>query len=327
MKRIAPLLLAGALALATLVPAPAEAASLRATSATVQRDRILLGDLFDGIGPDQAQRPVAMAPAPGQRLTLDAVALANLAAAHGLDWRPLGGADRVMVERATHTVSAEDITTLLRDALAAAGAPEGLELTLDNRTLSLNIPAEAAGTIFLDKVVYDAARNRASAEIVAMDGAETLARLSFGARAIQMVPLPVLNRRILPGEIIQSGDIDWQKVPADRVGQGMVADAAVLVGMAAKRSLAPERPLRQTDVQAPVVVTRGAIVTILLQTPVMTLTAQGRALADGAQGQTIRVTNTSSNRTIEAVVAGPDVVTVRPVGMAVANPMVQAALN
>ena len=38
-----------------------------------------------------------------------------------------------------------------------------------------------------------------------------------------------------------------------------------------------------------VLVARNATVTILLQTPAMTLTAQGRATEDGARGETVRV--------------------------------------
>lgn len=57
---------------------------------------------------------------------------------------------------------------------------------------------------------------------------------------------------------------------------------------------------------------RGETVTLIYDAPGMSLTIRARALEDGAVGQSVRLLNTSSNRTIEAVVTGP--------GAARANP-------
>jgi flagellar basal body P-ring formation protein FlgA len=51
-------------------------------------------------------------------------------------------------------------------------------------------------------------------------------------------------------------------------------------------------------------------VTIILQTPHMVLTVQGRASEDGAKGDTIRLLNLQSKKAIEGVVVGPDLVRV-----------------
>lgn len=57
---------------------------------------------------------------------------------------------------------------------------------------------------------------------------------------------------------------------------------------------------------------RGESVTLTYQAPGMALSMRARALEDGAIGQPVRLLNTSSNRTIDAVVTGP--------GAARANP-------
>jgi hypothetical protein len=59
-------------------------------------------------------------------------------------------------------------------------------------------------------------------------------------------------------------------------------------------------------------VRRGETVTLEYNTPGMSLSMRARALEDGAVGDSVRFLNTSSNRTIEAVVTGP--------GAARANP-------
>jgi len=71
--------------------------------------------------------------------------------------------------------------------------------------------------------------------------------------------------------------------------------------------------------QQPQVVTKGSLVTMVLQQKSMTLTAQGKALEAGSDGQVIRVVNTMSNRTVEAVVIGPNQVSVSKPGGTVLN--------
>ena len=52
-------------------------------------------------------------------------------------------------------------------------------------------------------------------------------------------------------------------------------------------------------------VRRGESVTLVFRAPGVMLTTRARALEDGAIGQNVRLMNTSSNRTIDAVVTGP----------------------
>lgn len=59
-------------------------------------------------------------------------------------------------------------------------------------------------------------------------------------------------------------------------------------------------------------VRRGDTVNLVYEMPGMSLSMRARALEDGAVGQGVRLLNTSSNRTIDAVVTGP--------GAARANP-------
>ncbi len=64
--------------------------------------------------------------------------------------------------------------------------------------------------------------------------------------------------------------------------------------------------------QDPVVVAKGSLVTIVLKTPTMILTAQGRAVEDGGRGDVIRVMNTRSKKIVEGVVSRPGTVSVEP---------------
>ena len=51
---------------------------------------------------------------------------------------------------------------------------------------------------------------------------------------------------------------------------------------------------------------------MLLKSDIISLTAQGRALDNGAAGDAIHVMNTTSKQVIDAVVTGPQAVSIRP---------------
>ena len=78
-----------------------------------------------------------------------------------------------------------------------------------------------------------------------------------------------------------------------------------LVGMTARRALTADRPVRSYDVEPPVVVERGELVSLVYRVGPLTLSAQARALENGGEGQFIRFVNLQSNRTVEAWVEGP----------------------
>jgi flagella basal body P-ring formation protein FlgA len=73
------------------------------------------------------------------------------------------------------------------------------------------------------------------------------------------------------------------------------------------------------DLQKPVAIARGSMVSVVLKTPAMLLTTQGRALDDGAIGDVIRVLNTRSNMTVQGTVSASGEVIVSPAGSLALN--------
>ena len=90
----------------------------------------------------------------------------------------------------------------------------------------------------------------------------------------------------------------------------MVTDKTAVVGFAARHPLQPNQPLNAADLMKPEIVTRNNIVTIIYQAPGVTLTLRGQAQEAGALGDTINVLNAESKRVVQAVISGPDRVTV-----------------
>ena len=170
-----------------------------------------------------------------------------------------------------------------------------------------------------DMLVFASGYNIHFKHIVAPDNDQPTTRSTVSGRAHLMTEVPTLIQQVAPGSVIQSGDIDWVRMRSDRLGRGVVRDAAKLTGMSPRRPLRVGQPIRLRDLRQPVVVEKNSLVTIVFESDRMVLTAQGRALEDGPSGRAIRVMNTSSNSVVNAVVRSPGTVIVQHLASAAVN--------
>lgn len=298
------ILAAALLAPALLVSALAQASDARPV---VLKERLVasgpaitLGDLFEDAGP-AAGIAVARAPSPGERLSIDPLHVQAVAAREGLDWANAGGVLRVTVERAARIVSAAQIEAMIEEMLfVETGAAH--QVSLSSFGSSLAAPVDSMGGPELVSFDHDARSGLFRAEIAAWPGGQAA---TISGRAQAVVDLPVLARPIARGEVITAADLDWVQMPAGQVRAEHISSEAALIGMAARRSLRPGSPLREFDIEAPSVIERGEIVSLIFQSGALTLAARARAMEDGAQGELIRFVNLQSNRTVEAVADGP----------------------
>jgi flagella basal body P-ring formation protein FlgA len=278
-------------------------------SAVVAGTVIRLGDLFADAGA-AASDVVAPAPPPGSRTMFNANWLAATAREHHLAWEPASRFDQAVVERATRSIGADVVIARLREEIARRRPGEDLELQLDDRAVRLLIPAEASDDIAVDDLSIEPRSGRFSVLVTAPAGSAEAAPRRVAGRVIRMVTLPVLAHAMMPGDTIGSRDIANARLAAERVAADALADARELVGKTPRRPLRAQEPLRLGDVQTPLVLHKGDLVTIVLETPAMRLTTEGRVLEDGAMGAAIHVANTRSGRVIDARVAGAGTVAI-----------------
>jgi flagella basal body P-ring formation protein FlgA len=302
-KFLVPLL--GALLLA--VPAAGRAEPMLQPIVTVTGGIIHLGDLFSDTGAG-AEDVVAPAPALGTRITYPAAWLSAVAREHHLDWLPASDFTQTTVERASRTIGADIIAQHLLDAMTPVVANADAEIHLDNSNERLIVPAEASDYISVDSLNLDQRSGRFSAFIVAPAGAADAQRQRVTGRLVIEVEAAAPNRVIAINEIISANDVEKIKLPRDRVATDALTDPLQLIGKSARHLLRADQPLRAGDVQDPLVVHKGDLVTIELRTDAMELSAQGKALEDGAMNATVRVINTQSSRTIDTIVTGPNLV-------------------
>ena len=85
-----------------------------------------------------------------------------------------------------------------------------------------------------------------------------------------------------------------------------------MLGQTPKRTIVAGQPVEDADVGAPIMVPKGATVVLLLDTPNMSLTAQGLALGSGGRGDVIQVMNPLSRAIVAARVTGAGQATIEP---------------
>ena len=283
------------------------AAALRAylrANVVVEADVVRLGDIFERAG-ENADKIIAYAPSAGRKLIFKAAWLQRVARPYRVDWRPSSRLDRSVVERRSQIISIRQIADTVLAAIRARNqGPDDLEIELDNPSLRFFLPHEMPPTLMAGAVSYDPRSGRFSIQIVAPDERPGEIRTTVAGQAHALVRVPVLARRMNRNEVITGRDIAWNTVRARTLNSRTIRDAGDLVGFSPRRPIPANRIMRAGDVQAPVLVTRGKRVTILLKTAAMQLSVSGKALQSGAMGDEMRVKNANSGAIINAVVIG-----------------------
>jgi flagella basal body P-ring formation protein FlgA len=116
----------------------------------------------------------------------------------------------------------------------------------------------------------------------------------------------------------QAAGLDWspptglERIIIGRLSPRAAAARAVSIG-AANAPEAPSAASTSANAAAPAAaIRRGEPVTVVIEQPGLRLALQGRALNDARVGETIRVQNVQSSRTIDAIATGPGSAQVRP---------------
>ena len=284
----------------------------------VQGREVRLGHLFAGISDDRSS-VIDHAPLPGERRIYTASHLYALAQQHGLDWRPNSPLDKVTIERASVVVPAEEIEREIRDALITQDRFEEIDVDLFNRNVQLHIATDRPMTMRVEQLSYDKRSQRFQATITAPANDPEAQSVQVTGRVYTLVDVPVLARAVLPGAVIQQSDIVWKKVRQVSLAGNIVAQPEEIIGAVTRRPLAPNRPLRTTDLKPNLLITRNDRVTIVAYTANMRLTATGIAMQNGAEGDVVQVTNTASKKTIQGRVIGPNLVEVGTRGQVALN--------
>jgi flagella basal body P-ring formation protein FlgA len=112
----------------------------------------------------------------------------------------------------------------------------------------------------------------------------------------------VSNRALQRNTVITEEDVRLEKVNVGELPADVVTDARAVIGMRTKRGIEPNSPLRSIFVEAPPLVKRGDLVTIIAESETLKITAQGVVTESGCRGELVRVINATSRQEVYAKV-------------------------
>lgn len=118
------------------------------------------------------------------------------------------------------------------------------------------------------------------------------------------------SRRLNKGKIITSDDIYLAKRNISRLHPNILTDMDQAVGLMLKHDVMENDCLKDNILQKATIVKRGDVVTILVERGGIRVTAPGKILEKGCQGEYIRVQNAISKKNINARVVNDSTVMV-----------------
>lgn len=111
----------------------------------------------------------------------------------------------------------------------------------------------------------------------------------------------VLVHDIARGARLSPADVEWAAPTNGIRPHGAPAEIDAVVGQEARRMLRAGQPLRASDLKTPTVIHKGDPVRLIYVADGLRLTVDGQAQGDAAAGESVRVLNRFSKRSIDAV--------------------------
>jgi len=148
-------------------------------------------------------------------------------------------------------------------------------------------------------------------EVIFNRGRTGQKRIWVSAYLEVLSPVVVLKKPMARNQIISADDVSLEKRDLSKVPPGAITNVHEVVGLRLKRTLGVGVILRSSLVDKPLLVRRGDVVRLLIETERLKITALGRVDERGGRGDTVRVINVDSRKRVYGQVVDSQTVRVR----------------
>lgn len=203
--------------------------------------------------------------------------------------------------------SAERIRTVAERYVATQVAPTATVTaqTLDSR---LRLPACAQP---LDTAAANpATRNGWNIVVSCRADETTLWTIFVPVKVADLRPVVVVTRAVPPGVPVSADMLALERRDLATLPAGHLDSLDAVVGRSLRRPLGPGAAVTPDTLAVSKVIKRGALVTLVGRSGSLEVRSQGKALADGGDGERIQVENLSSKRIVQGVIRDGDTVEV-----------------
>ena len=270
---------------------------------TVNTDIVTVGDMFDNPG-ELAETAIFRAPSPGTTGIVPLADVQNAAKLIGLTDFDNVGYTRVRVLRASTTVDAPVLDKLIDANLASRNLlPEGVTADVHYDLTDVSFAAaQVPDPVTLTDLRYAGDTGAFSARVT-IAGIDEPVDLTGSIQLMTTAPRLIASQPA--GTLLTRDAFELAPVALSTANAGNYADIDQLIGKQLVHSARSGIMLKASDVAEPKVVTRNALVTVLLKAGAMTLTVKGTALGSGAAGDPVDVMNTATKKILHGI-AQPD---------------------
>ncbi len=282
------------------IPGTSYAISLKENT-VINDNTIKLGDIFYGLKTN-ADKVLGPAPRPGHDMVLNARTLMKIAIALDLPWRPVSSSEYVVLSRAGTLIDHDMITEQIKAHLPEKGLNGHYDLTLGSGLAEMLLPPELPSSVEITNMNIMNDRGWFEATLVAPSKENPVKRIRVNGTLHKLIKIPVLSGALTKGTIIGQRDIEMVEIREQRLNHDVIVNPQNLIGLTPRRIIIAGKPIKTNDVKAPIIISRGDLITMTFNSGSLSLTAQGKALENGAKGDVIRVVNISSNKTIQGEV-------------------------
>ncbi len=307
---LAPLLAAAATPPTPSVPRAVVARPMLRAMTTLHGPLVRLGDLFANAGPASGQ-VLGPGPAPGGRIVVAARQLAFIAQRYDVDWHPASPEDRAVLAWPGRPFARGAAMPPLIAALHAAGAGAQARIVLDRFDPPV-VPLSPDLTPVVSALAYDPGSGRFTAVLMLTGAGLDPIAVPVAGRVEATVLVPVAAVPLAAGTVLAADDIRMMRMRRSTVPGDAVLRAEQAIGQQIRRMAPAGTPFLRDELRPPVLVRKGAVVLIRVDSPGITLTASGQALDPGGAGDRIRVLNPVSHAVLEAMVTAAGQVRVLP---------------
>jgi flagellar basal body P-ring formation protein FlgA len=279
---------------------------------TVEGDIVRVGDMVENAG-TASQIAIYRSPDLGTTGTLPTAQVISTLQAHqviGVDTRDIKS---VAVTRLARTLESKEIESQVARAIehrSGLGDAANLSLTFDRDVQDVRLEAWNNGSLQPASVRYEPRSGRFDVSFeIANDTNNNRTKLRFTGIAIEMLEAAILTRSVERGDVLKASDVVTERRPKAEVGSD-AAPRVRAVGMQMRKGLRAGQALRVADLGKPDLVQKDDNVTLIYEAAGIYLTARGKAIDNGTEGDTVTVLNLQSKRTITGTVVGRDQVTI-----------------
>jgi len=277
------------------------------SEAVVKGDLVRIGDLIENAG-IVASVPIFRAPDLGYTGTISADAVLEAVRGHALIGVATGGIRDIVVTRASRTIPIKDAEDAIARAVSARfdlGPTKDILVTFAREMRAIYVEPSSNGMLRVTQLEFDTRSGRfeATLEIPAGTGKRSVTHL--GGRAVATLEVATVTRTVERGGVLRESDVEMERRPRAEIGRDVITGRQQAVGLAARGTLQPGRPIRAVDLMKPDLIQRNDAVTLVYEVPGIVLTIRGKAIDGGAEGDVISVLNEQSKRAVQGTIVAP----------------------